>query len=361
MKKNRNLIFISVVACVFILLAGMNFLKPDSEYSKSERRYLKMQPELSLENVLNGRFMSEFEEYSLDQFLFREEFRSLKAVTNLKQDNNNLYTENGNIVKMEYPLNEKSLDRATERFENIYDLYLKKSGSPVYFSIVPDKNYFYAKDSGHLQMDYELLVSKMVADNSYMTYVDIFPFLSKQDYYRTDTHWKQENLTDVADRLLSSMGNQTETKYRTVQLEGDFYGVYYGQAALDLKPDKIKVLTNDVISDMSAFDYENYKDIPVYDLEKMDEDDPYELYLGGPVSLVTIENPNADTEEELIVFRDSFGSSIAPLLAQGYKKVTLVDIRYIQPAILGNFIDFTEKDVLFLYSTLVLNNSETIK
>ena len=93
----------------------------------------------------------------------------------------------------------------------------------------------------------------------------------------------------------------------------------------------------------------------------MDEADPYELYVGGPVSLVTIDNPNADSEKELIVFRDSFGSSLAPLLAEGYKKVTLVDIRYIQPGVLKSYIDFNGQDVLFTYSTMVLNNSETLK
>ena len=231
----------------------------------------------------------------------------------------------------------------------------------IYLSIVPDKNYFFAKDSGHLQMDYEMLVSKMVSDNSYMTYVDIFPLLTQQDYYLTDTHWKQEKLVDVAEKLLVAMDNKVETSYETVQLEGDFYGVYYGQAALSLKPDKIKILTNESIKNMAVFDYESNKNIPIYDLTKMEEADPYEVYVGGPVSLVTIENPSASTEEELIVFRDSFGSSIAPLLAQGYKKITLVDIRYIQPMVLDNYIDFSNQDVLFLYSTLVLNNSETLK
>lgn len=361
MEKSRNIILISVVAVVFVIIVGMVFLKPDSEYSKAERRNLKQQPEASFENILSGRFMSEFEEYSLDQFPFRENFRGLKAVTMLKLDNNDLYVQNGSIVKMEYPLNEESLKRAGERFENVYDLYLEDSGCDVYLAVIPDKNYFYAKDSGHLQMDYDALVSKMVTENSYMTYVDIFPLLSKQDYYLTDTHWKQEKLTDVAEKLLIAMENKVETEYQTVQLEGDFYGVYYGQAALDLKPDKIKILTNDTIKGLTAFDYENNKNIPIYDLAKMEETDPYELYAGGPVSLVTIENPNAAVEEELIVFRDSFGSSIAPLLAQGYRKVILVDIRYIQPAVLGEFIDFADKDVLFLYSTLVLNNSDTLK
>jgi hypothetical protein len=41
--------------------------------------------------------------------------------------------------------------------------------------------------------------------------------------------------------------------------------------------------------------------------------------------------------------------------------VTLVDIRYIQPQILNRFLSFEGCDVLFLYSTPVLNNSATIK
>ena len=99
----------------------------------------------------------------------------------------------------------------------------------------------------------------------------------------------------------------------------------------------------------------------IYNLEKATGNDPYEIYLSGPVSLMKIENPNAQTEKELIVFRDSFGSSLIPLLAEGYQTITLVDIRYIQSEFLSNFVDFADKDVLFLYSTVVLNNSETLK
>ena len=79
------------------------------------------------------------------------------------------------------------------------------------------------------------------------------------------------------------------------------------------------------------------------------------------MSLLRIENPHADTDRELIIFRDSFGSSMAPLLAKGYKTVTVVDIRYLSSAMLGRFIDFHGQDVLFLYSTLVLNNSNQLQ
>ena len=161
------------MSAVFLLLVCTAFLKPDSEYSKSERRNLKQKPELSVESILDGRFMSSFEEYSLDQFPFRETFRSLKAMTSLKADNNKLYVADGSIVSMEFPLKEESLERASERFKNVYDMYLKNSNCNIYLSIIPDKNYFYAKDSGHLQMDYEKLVSKVVSDNSYMKYINI--------------------------------------------------------------------------------------------------------------------------------------------------------------------------------------------
>ena len=52
---------------------------------------------------------------------------------------------------------------------------------------------------------------------------------------------------------------------------------------------------------------------------------------------------------------------MVPLLVQDYAKVTLVDIRYIQIDVLDRFLELGGQDVLFLYRTLVLNNSETIK
>ena len=99
----------------------------------------------------------------------------------------------------------------------------------------------------------------------------------------------------------------------------------------------------------------------VYDMTCLRNRDQYDVFLSGARSLLTIENPNAKTDKELIVFRDSFGSSMVPLLVADYKTVTVVDIRYLNPAMLGRYIAFNGQDVLFLYSTLVLNNSSTIK
>ena len=141
-----------------------------------------------------------------------------------------------------------------------------------------------------------------------------------------------------------------------------FYGVYYGQAALPHAPERLFYLDNAVIQDLKVYNAETSSDIPVYDLSAAAGRDPYEMFLGGARSIIRITNPNAAKERRLIVFRDSFGSSIAPLLAAGYSEITLVDIRYIAPSALGRLVDFAKADdALFLYSASVINNSETIK
>ena len=170
-----------------------------------------------------------------------------------------------------------------------------------------------------------------------------------------------EEFKRIAEKIGNEMGTDVKAEYEEKTLDVDFYGVYYGQSALPLEAEEIKYLENDTLKNCKVFDYQNNKEISVYDMGKAYGKDPYEMFLGGPLSLVTIENENAKTDKELIIFRDSFGSSIAPLLVEGYKKITLVDIRYIHPNLLGNYIEFNSQDVLFLYSTLVLNNSLSFK
>jgi hypothetical protein len=108
-------------------------------------------------------------------------------------------------------------------------------------------------------------------------------------------------------------------------------------------------------------DFETGKKSGAYDMEKAAGLDAYEIFLSGPVSLLTVENPALSDGSHLIIFRDSFASAIAPILSEGWQKITLVDIRYINSAYLSSLVDYDGADVLFLYSTLVLNNSETLK
>lgn len=356
-----------LLGAAWAVLAVSAWFSPAEEISDAERRNLAQMPEISADSLLDGSFMGDFEEYSLDQFPLRDTFRKIKSLFHYyvlgQKDNNGIYIADGSAVQQAYPLNESSVSHALERFDFVYNQYLAETGSDVYFAVVPDKGYYLAEENGQLAMDYEALFAKVREGTPWAAYVDLTEDLNSGDYYRTDTHWRQESLLGAAQSLCQALGVTAPKAedYTVTALERPFYGVYYGQAALPMEADKLCVMESELLRSCVVYDYESGKTSAVYDLSKLESKDLYDVYLSGARALLTIENPNAATERELILFRDSFGSSMAPLLVRDYAKVTLVDLRYIQSDLLGQFLEFNGQDVLFLYSTLVLNNSSTIK
>lgn len=367
-EKHKNTALVCLMSALLLILSLWSWFRTPDRSSDSERRLLAQFPEINSESLLSADFMENFELYTQDQFPMRDGFRTLKALSSRymlgQLDNNGLYLADGHVSKLQYPLDERMLEHAAGRFKNVYDKFLAGSGSKLYFSIVPDKNYFLAQKNGYPALDYDSLVAEMREKTDYMEYIDIFPLLSADDYYYTDTHWRQENILPVAEALLNAMGAESESPdYDMHTLENPFYGVYAGQSALPLKPDTIRYLSNDILDNCTVTSYNT--GVPekksIYTLEKAESHDPYEIFLSGADALITIENPAADSGRELIIFRDSYGSSLTPLLVHSYAKITLVDLRYINSALLDRFIDFNGQDVLFIYSTMLLNNSLALK
>jgi len=367
MNKIKNIVLTLVfVVFVFSVSVACIFL-PDEEYSLSERRYLAQMPPLNTETISSGEFMKNFEGYSADQFPLRDDFRAIKAFFSTKilgkTDNNGLFYADGHISKIDTPENEYMMNYASELFSKIIDTNIKNNETDIYFSIVPDKNYLLAEKNGFPSIDYNGFIERMKGKTEYMKYIDITPLLSLDDYYSTDTHWKQENITDIAEHIANKMGTEIKSDYKINTLDNPFYGVYAGQYALPVKPDTIKYLTNETIDNciVTYYGSGNPEKGEMYNMDKAYSKDPYEMFLSGVAPLITIENPGATNDKELVLFRDSFGSSIAPLLAEGYSKITVVDVRYIQSSFVGNFVNFENCDVLFLYSTAILNNSTAMK
>lgn len=363
----KNVVICAVFGIFFVGMFLCCLFLPKQEFSYSERRKKAKLMPITAESIRSGSAMTSFEKYSTDNFPLRDKFRTLKALTSTyvfcRSDNNKIYVADGYAAKLEYPMNEAALDYAADRFRNVYNTLLAGKTDHIYMSVIPDKGAFLAKKSGRLSMDHDELEAQMTAKTmDFADYIPISDLLSLSDYYRTDTHWRQENIVDVAQRLAAVMGTSISDTHTVNELDREFLGVYYGQSALPLRPEKIYYLTSPVIDECRVYNGErNNAEMDMYDMELADGYDPYEMFLSGSLSLITIENPNADSGRQLVLFRDSFGSAIAPLLAEGYERVTVVDIRYIQPFVLEQLIDFEAADVLFLYSSLVLNNSETIK
>ena len=120
-------------------------------------------------------------------------------------------------------------------------------------------------------------------------------------------------------------------------------------------------MINDTILNAKVNYFENKNINSVYVKENLNNVDKYDIFLDGASSYIEITNPNNTSGRELVIFRDSFGSSLAPLLIEAYSKITLIDTRYINKDTYLNMLEFTNQDILFLYSTLIVNSSSILK
>ena len=365
--KIKNVVVTVTISLFFLVGFLMCIFHEQVEVSESERRVLARFPEFTWAEIIDGTNITEFEDYTLDQFPMRDTFRSIKAWVSLnvfkQMDNNDIYMVDGSVSKLEYPLAPNMVDYAADHWQGIYDKFIADTDAKVYYSVVPDKNYFIAEQNGYPALDYQAMIEQLKGKLGDMTYIDIFDCLEIEDYYKTDSHWSQEKILEVVDRISTAMGIRDQLSFEFEQKQlGVFHGVYRGQSALPLKKEPLIYLTNAVIENATVFNLETGKTTAVYDLEKFTGSDPYDVFLSGATAHLTIENPNAVEKRELIVFRDSFGSSLTPLLIEGYSKITVLDTRYIMSGMLGNVVDFdTADDILFIYSAAIINNSTALK
>ena len=349
------------------LLLGLtvaNFLYTPPLVSQSERRTLKTTPELSWETLVSGKFMREFEAFALDSFVQRDSFRAVKAQMLFKvyrqKDNNGIYLAEGHAAKLERE-NLPAVTQAAEKFKSMA-AFLPESVR-LFYGIIPEKGFFLAQQHGYPALDYteiERLLAEALSD---MQGIDLKQALTLNDYYRTDLHWNQAKLAAVAAHLGEALGFSAGWDYR--QTSHPFLGVYAGQLGLPLLPEGLTILQN-AVTDGLLVSYLDPKSGgmvqgELYRLAELESIDPYSVFLGGAQPLIVLENPAAEGERELVIFRDSFTSALAPLLAEGYSKITLVDLRYLAGRVLTEYVTIApDADVLFLYGVQVLSSPEIL-
>lgn len=355
-SKYKDIVISILFILILVLFFILNVFKSDTEVSVSERRKLTLMPKFSFKSILNGTYFNDFDKYTTDQFIFRDKFRYIKAKMDLDIKNNyhNLYIKDNHYIEMEYPLNIDSVNNLINKINYIKDNYLSESN--IYYSIIPDKNYFI--NENNLKIDYVYLEDYMY-NNLNIRYINIFDLLELDDYYKTDSHFMINKIDKVASRILSGMNNSFDSNY-SISKVSDFDGVYKSRIPIKGEGDSIYIIENDSIDSSLVYDYSLNKYIDFYDYSKLYSSDKYNIYLGGSTPLVRITTTN-NNNRNLIIFRDSFGSSLAPLLTSSYKTITLVDTRYMSSKILNNYIDFKDSDVLFIYNTSIINNSYSLK
>lgn len=353
-------------AGVFIAVVGILFalnlvIKPPSVLV-GERRLPAPMPAFSVKAAASGSFMRKFEDYAADCFVFRDGFRALKAAMvfgpYMQTDKSGLYFGKAGAGEFKPP-DPVSVRQSVEKIKKAAGAGLLR-GCRVYYSLIPEKSLYAGRY--YPGLDLESVERILAGALEGLTYIPLADCLSADSFYRTDLHWDQCAIGGVVSRLGAAMEVRCDVSGYSQRTAGSFRGVYAGQLALPIAPDVMRYMELPGLQAKRLNDSTlQFEECPVYDMGRFEGVDPYDMFLQGPQAIVVLENPGSDGGE-LFLFRDSYGSSLAPLLAGAYRKITLIDLRYIDFQVLDQFIVCPPgADALFLYSAQILNNPSVLK
>lgn len=368
-KKLRHIltlsVFVAALGGFFILNRAVR--TPDT--LEAERRQPAAFPRLTAQTLLSGDFMRGFEDFAADSFAFRDGFRSIRAFTVLEvfrqSDKSGLYRDALVGAGKLAPVAESEVRRTAGKLATLAAALGEMN---VYVSVIPDKSAY----AGREYPGFDIEMSRRILEEALpdARYIDITAALDAGSYYKTDLHWDQSTLEAAVAALGDEMGFLDSASDGASMFErhtaGEFYGVYKGQLALPMPPDTMIYLTS-AITENAVTRYLDDKTLEwtageIYDLEAFAGRDPYDIFLRGAQALITMENPEAETARELYLFRDSFSSSLAPLLLPHYAKITLIDLRYVDFRVLPSLIELSPNaDALFLYSSQILGAPDILK
>lgn len=353
-----------IISLIFVFFLLTSFLlcqiKKDDLVSIKERRKLASKPALALTST----YFEKLDKYVLDQIPFRDNLKTLKGITTKKvmfmKENNGIYENNNYLFQIDSSVNKKSIRHLLDKINYINNTYLTSQNK--YFIYIPDKNY-YLEDEKIPKLEYNIIEDSLNngLPKDFKT-IDIKNYLDLSSYYRTDIHWSQDKIIDVVNHICENMNLSKLESYYLEKKFYPFYGALYGKTVTNAPADTITYLDSDIIKNAKVYNYEKKGYEKVYNASNLNNIDSYDIFLSGATPLIIIENDLNTSGKELIMFRDSFSSSLAPLLIEKYSKITMIDLRYIGSKYLKDAINFKgNEDVMFIYSSVIVNNSFTLK
>lgn len=326
--------------CAFVLVISLGYLSlPEREFSCLEKRYLTQAPKLTAQTVLDGDWSDGVEDYLADQMPGRDFFVGLNAyyekILGL-QKTKTIWTLDGKLVRRPVVPQPGMLEKnitAVNRFAQTLDI-------PVSLSLVPSCGFSLGAPE---YQDDELI--QEIYEKADMETIDLREIYRDRPelFYSTDHHWTSAGAFDAYKTLMEAWGKRPEMDY-TVECFDHFRGANFAASGLWLTPaETLEMWTGSASIEVRIGD-ETHEG--VFYRERLEDYDPYMVFLDGNHPVVNLHNPKGNGN--LLLIRDSFASSLAGFLAQNYENVTLVDLRYYKLPV-SQLADSYDR-VLVLYS-----------
>lgn len=344
MKLSLTLCAILFCLCLFGMAVSF-WVLPKKDFSALEKRGLQTLPKPDLPSVLSGGWQEKCNAFYADQFPLRDRLVGLKARTEIllgKEENNgilpgaggrlarrrfDMLTPDGTRAGVDFPSGEQiaaSCDgilRAKAHLQVPFAVLLAGRN----LDVCPSAFSYPADFSDTLNRAVRARLAGRVAAPDL---VSLFRASGGELTYRTDHHWTTAGAYTAYRAAMDALGHGDAAlpadAFRRETVSETFRGTLWAAGGMRwIQPDCVEVWYRgneaefEVVADGKTLD-------GFYDLSRLSGSDHYALFLGGTHDVVTVRRTAGDgTRPRLLVLRDSFGSSLAPFLAQHYDLVLL--------------------------------------
>lgn len=356
MRKRLDTVTVGLFLLALLIVPLYWLLFPRKTFSDSERRYLAEPPKLT--SLIDWSYDDAVETYLADQLPGRDALVGLDAYTMLlsgRQVSAEVWRDREGYL-VEAPV-EAASDQLQKRLGRMAALG-EKTGLSVYVMAVPSTGYI---RRGTLPK----ALANLYHDDDLLNQIDQTPgiipvslekmFLQAGQgwYYRTDHHWTGQGAYAAYRLFMETAGHEALSYdgfyHHTV---AGYVGSTRSRSALWLT--KADTLTIDEPMDTPVTvsfsdDEQAYTSLFFYDHLK--EYDWYPLFLDGNHPETVIENGAAPQDAPtLLLVKDSFGNTLAPLLVPSYGRIVLVDPRYYRGSVADLCAQYAADEILFCYS-----------
>lgn len=357
--------------CLFLLIMMLLFfLLPKKDVSPQEKRVLQAAPQFSWNNLKDGSFGKNVENYLSDHFAGRNFWVGLNAYFNLytgRNGTNGVYkAQAGYLIQTPITFNQENLKKNLDRFADFAEI----TGIPTRLLAVPSTGYILEEKLPAAHVSYhdgEILKQTAASLRGKISLIDPAPLFFSQSksgrplYYKTDHHWTSYGayLAYTQFCTAAGIGPLSESDFQ-IETHSGFYGTTYSRSGLWLEqPDEIALWKPSGTRLVQI--EENNRTVKAQETlffrEHFSEMDQYPVFLDGNHSLVRILNPDGG-EKKLLLIKDSFAHCFAPFLSAHYGEIVMVDLRYYHAPLSTLVEEEGIHETLFLYGVGNLVNDD---
>lgn len=318
-----------IVLCTLMVL---NFVVPDQLRSEVENRPLANFPAVTLESLSSGKFAKQFNDYMSDQFLGRNSlfhvdylFRKLCGQREIDDVflGKNALLQNPSKPKDGFPSSQVD---AINAFADLTGLPTAVLVAPSAASIQPDKLPLDApvnEENSALDTVYNSLATSKADVRQVLT-----SHQNEYIYYRTDHHWTSLGAKYGAQTLLESFGvTMNPDDFDSLKVSDTFEGTLANKTGAVGLQDDISICPDKYQTEYVVTWNDGSKTASIYNQDALNHKDQYQVFLGANQGLIHIETLS-NSNENLLLFKDSYANSMIQFLLPYYRNIYIVDPRY---------------------------------